>query len=210
MNIEKFVTELSKIPGDDMTENPYYGDSEQAAANRYNLSGYLNMVKKSRGKKILFVGDTPSHIEGIKTGLPFTDEFSLTDPANDGLFDFTPKCLGEAKDNSIQAIWEVAREVGFIPALWNVFPFHPHLKYTPESNRAPRPSEIEEIGEVFLKHLIGILGVEKIYPIGNTADVFLSKMDLGSVARGTKIRHPSYGGKEECKARMLEIIRTEM
>jgi uracil-DNA glycosylase len=78
---------------------------------------------------------------------------------------------------------------------WNVFPFHPHEKARPLTNRCHTRHERAEVAPI-LKDLLGMLQPSQLVAIGNDAHSGLEDLGLTCL----KVRHPSYGGVSEFRA----------
>lgn len=205
MTIEDFVNELSSEQDTEYFDN-FYRDEDK----KYNLKIYLYEMKKLN-PDILFVGEAPGYLGCAITGVPFTDERIIKDYK-----DFLPgeyRIKGYQKERTAKAMWDIMRETGKLPLLWNSFPLHPHKSGNIQSNCAPRNKDKQTIGRKYIKYLLYIFDIKEIYAIGCQAFNTLKGMDLDGFA-GTKeksyIRHPSYGGKTECYKKIKEIFKVEL
>lgn len=206
MTIEEFISEISEYKNTETYENPYIIPEK-----RENLRIYLETMKMKQ-VSVLFVGEAPGYLGCSITGIPFTDERVLKSTE----FSFIPGwgnylVQGTQKERSAKAIWDVLKSLQLceLPLLWNIFPFHPFIEGNVLSNRTPTKEEMQEIGIHFLKEIIEIFGVREVYAIGLKAFGSLSDMDIDDIFIKDKgksyIRHPSYGGKNECQNRIKEI-----
>jgi uracil-DNA glycosylase len=96
--------------------------------------------------------------------------------------------------------WEIISRLGTPVFTWNVFPYHPHERGNPLTNRCHTPAERRECQPV-LQALIELLRPARIIAVGNDAEFGLQ--DLGIAC--SKVRHPSYGGKADFVAGMLAL-----
>lgn len=209
--IDDFINELSVVEGKDF-HNMYEGNVQ-----RDNLNIYLDYMSAQK-PEFLIVGEAAGYRGCGRTGIPFTDEATLT-WLSDNVSDFF-KCRviskPPTKEQSAQIIWEVLKQndPNGIPkfnrvVMWNAFPFHPFEADNPDTNRPPTESELQ-IGKIFLMKLIDIFSMPqhqiKIYALGNVAAKTISKimqMPLNSI---DKIRHPAHGGKNKCQAGLISIL----
>jgi uracil-DNA glycosylase len=93
--------------------------------------------------------------------------------------------------------------------LFNCFPFHPHEFRIPESNRKPFSKEIKE-GQEYIIKIIEIFASETIIAIGNVAFKSISNLikeeRISSNIQIHKVRHPSYGGKNDFLKEIKTIL----
>jgi hypothetical protein len=75
---------------------------------------------------------------------------------------------------------------------WNVFPFHPHEKGKPFTNRMHTRRE-RDFGLEFLEMILAILPFDKLVTIGNDAAAAVEHLGC----RFSAVRHPSYGGQRD-------------
>ena len=200
ITIEKFVEGLSLEQENEECEN-FYKDENK----RNNLRIYLVEMMKLK-PEILFVGEAPGYLGCAVTGIPFTDERVLNEyKALPG--DYIT--YGMKKERSAKAMWDVLRDIEKLPVLWNSFPLHPHKFGNIKSNRVPSNIEKQKIGEKYIKYIIDLFGIEEVYAVGLQAFNTLKEMKVsGFYADREKsyIRHPSYGGKEECQEKIRRIF----
>ena len=96
-------------------------------------------------------------------------------------------------ENTATIFWN-SINIEYAPLLWNAFPFHPHEKGDPESNRKPNKSEIEE-GKKYIISIIDLFKPKKLCALGRVGELTLKQMFPNQDI--TYIRHPSYGGKKD-------------
>ena len=130
---------------------------------------------------------------GRRTGVALVDESSLDNYAQSIEVALRKATAGPSmRERTATEIHlargRVSRKVFF----WNVFPFHPHEKGKPQSNRMHTRRE-RDVGLVFLSRIIELLPVGRIVTIGNDATHALETTDL----KCYPVRHPSYGGQKE-------------
>jgi hypothetical protein len=73
-----------------------------------------------------------------------------------------------------------------------VFPFHPHDKGEPFTNRKFTNRELREVDDLNAS-LISWLGIRRIVSIGQDAATYAAKFGVEVAS----VRHPSYGGVTE-------------
>lgn len=197
--IDAFFRALKKIPSGEDFENLYRGNSKASILRRHNLRVYLERMDTIQPRSLL-LGEAPGY-KGCKlSGVPFSCEALLFQEAAHPVFggSYGYKCLSEEdleKERSAFMVWEELNKYPEVPLIWNIFPFHPHLKENPKSNRGPRVGEMR-IGQAFIRRLIKMYPIERIAAVGKKAYFGLEDMKELSVSF-TYIRHPSYGGKAD-------------
>jgi hypothetical protein len=131
---------------------------------------------------------------GRRTGLALTDDVHLVEHA--ALFGAPP--LARATKGSAVAertatvIWQVLKNLQRPIFLWNVFPFHPHERNDPMSNRCHTRDERQACRHL-LTWLIDALQPKSVIAIGRDAQIALSDLEIAAC----QVRHPSYGGQSE-------------
>lgn len=178
--------------------NQYAYGSEHNDTRRENLKLYLNELTAVQSR-ILLVGEAPGYQGCRRSGIPFTSDFIMLNPPEGIVVLGTGKgyrMAGEfdkmRKEPSATIVWNTMAEEGLLPMIWSAYPFHPHKKDKPLSNRAPRVSELKA-GEVFLNAVLALLPFRQVVAIGNNADKSLTRLGVPHV----KVRHPSQGGKAD-------------
>lgn len=178
--------------------NNFY-QAKRTNKQRYNLERYLSQMLDVN-PKVLLVGEAPGHNGCRLTGVPFTSEAIVYHGVCGGkLFGagYKTKNLAPKNEQTATAMWSVLESFETLPLIWNAFPFHPHQKDKPLSNRKPNAKELK-VGEYYLRWLIRLFEIEMVIAVGNVADDTLSKMQIEHV----KVRHPSYGGKSAFKEQL--------
>ena len=188
--IDEFIERLSAEQVGNLVENIYENEAQ-----RENLRLYLKLLCKNKPTYML-VGEAPGYKGCGITGIPFTDENEMKNnlgTSQNGYFLMDES--NPQRENSAGIIWQAIRAKGGnqIPLLWNAYPYHPFEKSGKDSNRKPNAAELQ-VGKKYLEELIDIFGIpqNRIYAVGRTAEKQLGYM------KAAYIRHPSYGGKNDC------------
>ncbi len=166
---------------------------------RHNLERYLEQMLLMR-PRVLLVGEAPGYNGCRLTGIPFTSEDIVFQGVCKGrLFGegYRAQNLKPKKEQTATAMWSVLEGCSALPLLWNAFPFHPHKKDDPFSNRKPTSTELK-LGAHYLSWLIELFAIQKVIAVGNVADDILGRMGI----EHEKVRHPSYGGKVEFREQL--------
>jgi uracil-DNA glycosylase len=145
---------------------------------RDRLRDYL---ERSRGAKLLLVGEAAGYRGARVSGIPFTSERQLT---------------GSGPAEATATIVHGAlRELGLVRdvLLWNLVPTHPHRPGEPASNRPPTRAEIAA-ARPFLEELAR---GRRVVGIGR-----LAQAELG----GPHVRHPSHGGASTFRATLAKCL----
>lgn len=201
MTIEEFVDALA-LEESALCEN-FYKEKIQ----RNNLIIYLEEMMKI-GTDILFVGEAPGYLGCAITGIPFTDERIIKQ------YSFLPgKYVTKGcQKESAKAMWDVLQDSKRIPLLWNAFPLHPYEAGNIKSNRTPTQAEKKAIGEKYIKFIMDMFEIKRVYAVGVQAYDTLKRMDIAIFDKDKEksyIRHPSYGGKRQCQEKIREIFENE-
>lgn len=188
--INKITQELAKRPSNiDSVNNFYYGNSTDAQRRLKNITKYLSYYVTNPPKYIL-IGEAPGHKGCALSGIPFTSQYVIS---NSNFFKNKINIAGGAeKENTATVIWGILDSVQNPPLLWNAFPFHPYQSHNVNTNRKPIKPELLE-GLEYINILKNIFPNAKLIAVGNVAYESLTSLGLNV----QKIRHPSYGGKNE-------------
>lgn len=217
--VGKLVEELQQYRGE-LCCNPWYGgdevaslDVEGAAERRTDwLTRYL---VRRRGAKVLFVAEAAGYQGCRFTGIPITCERMLMNAharvnCHDVLgveAEVMPRTsqVTAEMNRSRQAygyneptdtvVWGAALDHGLAATdfvLWNIFPFHPYREGNFLSNRTPTEVELRA-GADYLRRLLAIYPVEKIFAVGRKSAVTMQEMGMEAIA----LRHPANGGVGE-------------
>lgn len=139
---------------------------------------------------------------GRRTGVPLTDEVHLDSAgALLGGIPFDRATEGPpVAERTAAVVYRVLETIGTPAALWNIFPFHPHERNDPFSNRCHTRAEREKTAPL-LRALIALVRPRRILAIGRDAHLALGDLDLPVIP----VRHPSYGGQAEFIAGVYHI-----
>lgn len=179
--------------------NPYvdccevYDRADAARLRKKNLELFLEAALEKRVEEIWVARDL-GYRGGRRTGVPLTDEIHL---------DVVGRLLGgislrratrgpAVAERTAAVVWKVLARIEQPVVLWNVFPFHPHERDDPFSNRCHTAAEREQTLPL-LKILIDMFQPERLVAIGRDAQLALRDLDIPVVT----VRHPSYGGQAE-------------
>ena len=193
-----FIDVLARTKVPDNVYNQFSYANKENAIRRENLLIYLKQMYRLNPKLIL-VAEAPGYRGNRITGVPFTSEHLLMN--NISGLDLFGKDKGYRlpvekdkllKEATATIIWKTLLEYDIFALGWNAFPFHPHKKDNPQSNRTPNRHELL-LGENFLLKMIKMFNVETIVAVGNKSKESLDKLGIDS----TKVRHPAQGGKNE-------------
>ena len=193
-----FIDVLARTKVPDNVYNQFSYANKENAIRRKNLLIYLKQMYRLNPKLIL-VAEAPGYRGNRITGVPFTSEHLLMN--NIVGLDLFGKDKGYRlpvekdrllKEATATIIWKALLEYDIFALGWNAFPFHPHKKDNPQSNRTPNRHELL-LGENFLLKMIKMFNVETIVAVGNKSKESLDKLGIDS----TKVRHPAQGGKNE-------------
>jgi uracil-DNA glycosylase len=221
--IHRFVQSLTFEPLTTNVFNPYglNADGQLNQANwtrRENLKLYLNQMAEL-SPRLFLVGEAPGYRGCRRTGVPFTSEPILlagitwkicqkqnstaiytlfgVDAGYRRAVDFQ-EAVAEA---TATIMWQSIAQVWPPPLLWNAFPFHPHRKGHPQSNRAPLKSELK-FGQEFLQSLLEMFQIDQVVAVGKKAACAL---ELAGIPR-ISLRHPSHGGKVAFQEGLQDLI----
>lgn len=188
--IDAFVQTLAKAASLANVANPY-----RDPVARSNLRIYLKAIcLNPQYSGVLLVGEAPGKNGCALTGIPFTSERILntsSHPFINGTVGWDTK--GNTAEASATIVWEHFQNLESLPALWNIFPFHPHTQSG--GNRTPNKSEILANAH-FFEMLLQILCPKTVIAVGQTAanhiPLVLTSTTFSQVP---SVRHPSFGGK---------------
>lgn len=156
----------------------------------------------------LLLSEAPGYKGARLTGVPFTSEYHLLNGVSE--FGFFGKDKGyrktnefsrQQKEQSATIVWKALAEAGWTPLMWASFPFHPHQKSDPWSNRKPTKEEVV-IGQKFFRDIVAIFGVKHIVAVGRVAETCLASLGV----RCEAIRHPANGGAKKFRSGILRAI----
>ncbi len=101
-------------------------------------------------------------------------------------------------------VWGAAAEAGLVPEeflLWNIFPFHPHQKGAPLTNRTPTEAELAD-GLWFAKSFLALAGPVKIFAVGKKSEETLRAAGYDVIG----LRHPANGGARQFREGLLAAL----
>ncbi len=191
----EFVASLAAAPKLTSVFNPWCQPGLQA-----NLVVYLRtlhaLCAEERVVPILIVGEALGYKGGRNTGIPFSSSQLFADIDHPFLRQLAPllTLTRDDSENTATIVWDYLCAKKAVPLFWNAFPFHPHRKHRPNSNRKPTAGEVRR-GIPYLQQLAEIFQPSQIAGLGRVgqqaAQQAFPNRDIGY------IRHPSYGGKQE-------------
>ncbi len=172
-----------------------------------NLKVYFQTLRQWRGVKILLIGEAPGYRGCGLTGIPFScprliqeSEHLFWKKLSSRLF--LPDEI--QKEQTAFSVWQAfPLEGSVLPVCWNSFPFHPHRKGEPKTNRAPLSMELKE-GESYLLEILDLFEFQSVVAIGRKAESNCRRVFTGW--DGPALRHPSYGGKAEFLKGMQDVL----
>lgn len=190
-DIDRFVDAIMGFESSDDVFNQY-----KISRVADNLREYMGYMKKYVKPKILLVGEAPGYRGARRTGIPFTSQRVFIEHENSFIRKLYKRIHvdGFESENTAKMIWDVCTSLDVVPFMWNSFPFHPHVCGNEFSNRAPRSHEIN-FGKKCLVEIDLIYDFSFVIGVGNMG--FRSVSDSFPHKRIEKVRHPSYGGKNE-------------
>ena len=172
---------------------------EAPAIRRANLKNYLACYNVR--PPLLLVAEAPGPWGCRFSGVPFTSEAQLVDPAFP--IDGRPSSTETVphKEYSGGIYWRVLQP--YFPHFftWNSVPFHPHQAGEPLSVRNPTRREVAA-HEALLRDVLAVLHPERTAAIGRKAERALQAVG----AECTYVRHPSQGGARKFEAGIREIL----
>lgn len=206
--IHPFVVEINKIRLKNCF-NPYFDscpihDHSESPFTRAEMISDILYKAERTNIDAIWVGRDLGYRGGRRTGLALTDDIHIA--RHTGRWNIAAKkpTLGKVvSERTASVIWKKLDCIQENVFLWNVFPFHPHEKNNPLSNRQHNAEE-RKVGESILESLIEILSPSKLIAIGNDADVSCRKLAKKNM-RVEKVRHPSYGGQNQFSMQISEL-----
>ena len=190
--LNKFFNLLQKRNSSDEVFNQY--SDKQTITNLKIYFEYLQLNNPG----ILMIGEAPGYKGCRLTGIPFTSGKIILESKHKIFKEIKNKVNIPHKivsENTASIVWNFLEQYKKpVPIFWNAFPFHPHIKNNPNSNRKPTKKEIEE-GKIYLTLIYKFFNPAKLCSIGKTGEKILK--DLFPNKEVIYIRHPSYGGKKE-------------
>lgn len=167
--------------------------SDAARTRRANLLAMIEAALDERVETMWIARDL-GYRGGRRTGVPLTDEVHLDDAGQLlGGVELERATTGPiVAERTAAVVWQVLTDIGLPVMLWNVFPFHPHERDDPMSNRCHTRSEREATWSI-LQALIEMVRPKTVVAIGRDAHMALAELTVPVIC----VRHPSYGGQRE-------------
>ncbi|NOY43699.1 MAG: hypothetical protein GXP26_17920 [Planctomycetes bacterium] len=190
--IPKLINQLKRVGSTSTVRNPY-----TSAECSQNLAAYLRtLCSYPYYSGHLLIGEAPGHKGCALTGIPFTSQRVLSKNTHPFIKVLQPSLSipGGITEATATITWNYLDGCTAVPAMWNVFPFHPHNTGNQQSNRTPKPTEIDT-GKQFIQLIFDILSPEVVIAVGGTSAKTLGRLfpDLEIEI----VRHPSHGGKSD-------------
>ncbi len=185
------IAALEQRPHSDTVCNPY-----RLPGRAHNLRAYLRAIETRPGRRLLVVGEALGYRGGLGTGIPLSSSALLTHSRQPFLRALSPslRLHDEVPEATATIVWDYLARRRTIPLFWNAFPFHPHHKGEPHSNRAPTAAEVAE-GIAYLRLIGDWYRPQRVAGLGRKGVKALEMAFPG--VRVITLRHPSYGGKNE-------------
>ena len=208
-DIDELIGRLATARTADDACNEYALDSPNNAIRRENLRLYLQTMV-ARMPDTLLLMEAPGYRGCRLTGVPVTSRKLLLQGvpeleifgAERGFRDVDDSGFERVRgEQTATIVWCALAEMGVLPFIWNTFPFHPHKRGQPLTNRRPRAAEVK-LGRRFLRNIIAIWGFQRIIAIGNVAHDSLTAAGYDC----SKVRHPAQGGKRAFVAGLKDLL----
>ena len=203
MNLNTLIANLAQTRLSSNSMNQYGQDDPLGVVRRQNLCLYGEWLLVQR-PTVLLLGEAVGYRGGRLTGLPFVSEHIMLKHSLFGRergYVKTAEWPTVCREATATMMWQTLDACAVYPALWNVFPFHPHQPGQSASNRKPTKAEWA-IGEQFVRGWLTLLPISLIVAVGNTAEQALQSWGLACV----KVRHPSHGGKRSFQAGLTAVL----
>jgi hypothetical protein len=193
---QRLEADLFAVPSTEDLFNPYRDrspDLDQPNAPRLrrdNLRSYLAAFRQK--PRLLLVAEAPGPWGCRFSGVPFTSEAQLADPAFP--VEGTPTSAaaegGEAHgEYSARIVWKAIGEAFPGVLIWNTVPLHPHKAGKPLTIRTPRVRERRQF-QPLLAAFVEAAQAREVLAIGRQAERALGEIGVAA----TYVRHPSQGG----------------
>lgn len=192
--INTILSALLAYPDSDRVINPYLNTD---CLN--NLSVYLETLIAQPYSGHLLVGEAAGYRGAALTGIPFTSPRVLRSASHPFLARMRDQLAidGDVSESTATIVWSQLGSCERVPAMWNVFPYHPHRPGEPQTNRPPTGEELEA-GRHVAALIIELLAPRVLVGIGRIAQRALAEWHRETPR--IDIRHPSHGGKREFSA----------
>lgn len=207
--IKNLIETLAHAETADDAYNEYAPIHANNAIRRANLRLYLEAMRE-RMPETLLVMEAPGYRGCRLTGVPVTSRKVMLEGIPElemfgverGYCDVDE--LGFERvygEQSATIVWGTLADLRVVPFIWNTFPFHPHKKDKPLTNRKPRKPETRLGGEI-LQQVMQMWSFNQVIAIGNVAHDTLSELGVACV----KVRHPAQGGKNDFVAGLTALL----
>lgn len=203
MSLTELIKRLAQSEPMPNVVNFYAGDEALAVIRQENLRRYGEWLVSQR-PQVLLLGEAVGYRGGRLTGIPFVSEQILLTHALFGVergYCKTAEWPTICREATATMMWQTLDACAVYPALWNVFPFHPHQAGQLASNRRPTRTELA-CGEQFVRGWLALLPIQTVVAVGKTADQVLQRWGI----KHETVRHPSHGGKEPFQQALTAIL----
>ena len=156
--------------------------------------------------RILLIGEAPGHRGCKQTGIPFTSPQLIQTSAHPSMESLRSAVTLRSTEceHSAGVVYDYLLNQRLSAILWNAFPFHPHQKGNPESNRKPGSEELRE-GLGYLKMIVELFMPSLFIGVGRLGETALRQTISNQEIH--YVRHPSRGGKMNFRKGMNKIFR---
>jgi len=208
-NINEFISAISK-PILPKVFNPWAQVCEMDIgiighiARRGRLLKHLNC----KDPRLVIIGEAPGYQGCRYSGIAFTSERLIGESkiprvsVPDGM-----RLTSRKKpwsEPSATIVWGQLHELGIADntVMFNAFPWHPIGPNGDHSNRTPTSKE-KDIGKEYLFMFLELFPNVNVVALGGTAHQTLTKLKVDH----TEVRHPAYGGANQCRLGLAELIK---
>lgn len=207
--IDDLIRTLASAKTADDAYNEYARTHRNNAIRRDNLKLYLQDMA-NRSPDTMMVMEAPGYRGCRLTGIPVTSRKVMLEGVPNLEIFGTDRGFRDIDDDGFERVygeqsativWGTLSDLGVVPFIWNTYPFHPHKKDKPLTNRKPRKPETRLGGEI-LQQVIDLWQFKRIIAIGNVAYETMTGLAIDCV----KVRHPAQGGKNDFVAGLTEIF----
>ncbi|WP_420456935.1 uracil-DNA glycosylase [Rubrivirga sp.] len=207
--LDLYRRDLFDAPAGDRLFNPYrdtdaHDGPDAPATRRANLVAALDAVARHGTPEVLVVAEAPGPWGCRFSGVPFTSERQLLDPAFP--VDGTPSSAQFA--TSGEPMREMSGGIYWGAMLphwgrfwtWNAVPLHPHKAGEPLTIRTPGVREVRR-WHGLLAATVDALSPRAVVAVGRKAEGALQAVGAGPVY----VRHPSQGGATLFREGIAEV-----
>lgn len=204
--VSSFVHDLSKESSSDNVFNPW-----STADPKYDLDGahiirggLLSRFMGDRVPTFLLVGLAPGYAGAKFSGIPLVDERHVVAWYGQR----TSARHQPWAEHTASVVIAALKEYDILgeTMMWNVFPFHPHEKEQPLTNRTPDAEELAR-GLTWLERFTRSFPPGIVIPVGRVAEKGVREIELpkGSVI-APYVRHPSHNGETAFRNGLWSIV----